>query len=240
MTTFLHRFRSRRRELGLANALLLGLHGALKHVNDRLGLARYYLVAQPVGHLRAPAARQSDLQVRDITNDPDALERLPRTRAQVHYRLEQGGICLAAFAHGEEQMLGFIWLLFGPYNEDEHRCVLRPAGQPPSALDVDVYVFPEARGGLVFAELWRAADRALQARGIAWSLSRISAYNASSLRAHERLGARRIGSLYFLQLGGLEVMLTGRPPFIAFSRPEGPPPSVTLRPPRAPSQGDAD
>ncbi len=234
MTTFLDRFRSRRRELGLANALLLGLHGALKQMSDRLGLARYYLLAQPVGQLRAPASRHGRLQVRDITDEPDTLESLPRTPTQVRYRLDQGGICLAAFADGEDRMLGFIWLLFGPDHEDEHRCVLRPAGHPPSALDVDVYVFPEARGGRVFAELWLAADRALQARGIAWSLSRISAYNASSLRAHERLGARRIGSLYFLQLGALEVMLAGRPPFVAFSRPGGQPPSITLHPPHAP------
>lgn len=234
MTTFLYRFRNRRRELGLANALLLGLHGSLKHLSDRLGLARYYLLAQPVGHLRAPGARPGGLQVRDITDDPHTLERLPRSPEQVRYRLGQGGICLAAFADGEDRMLGFIWLLFGPYDEDEHRCTLQPAAHPPSALDVDVYVFPEARGGLVFAELWRAADRTLQDRGIVWSLSRISAYNASSLRAHERLGAERIGSLYFLQLGSAEIMLTGRPPFLALSRPGGRQPSVTLHPPREP------
>lgn len=209
----------------------------LQRVSDRLGLARYYLLAQPVGRLHAPAARKSDLLVRDITRDAEALAKLPRTREQVRYRQNQGGLCLAAFAPHEERMLGFIWLLFGPYHENEHRCILRPTEDPPSALDVDVYVFPEARGGLVFAELWRAADRVLEARGVAWSLSRISAYNGSSLRAHQRLGARRVGSLYFLQFGRREVLLTGHPPFLTISRAGGRYPVVTLRPPRESGPG---
>lgn len=84
----------------------------------------------------------------------------------------------------------------------------------------------------MFAELWRAADAVLQAHGIAWSLSRISAYNGSSVRAHQRLGARRIGSLYFLQMGDREMLLTGHPPFLALSRRGGRYPIVTLRPPQ--------
>ncbi|WP_244270862.1 hypothetical protein [Thioalkalivibrio sp. ALJ1] len=232
MTRVLQRFRSRRRDLGLANALLLGLHGALQRLNDHLGLARYYLLAQPVGQMHASGNRPGRLQIRDITEDPAALAQLPRATEQVRYRQEHGGVCLAAFAaNGETHMLGFIWLLFGPYHENEHRCVLQPPPDASCALDVDVYVFPEARGGLVFAELWQAADRALQERGIEWSLSRISAFNGSSLRAHERLGARRIGSLYFLQLGRSELLLTGRPPFLALTRPDGHVPTITLHPP---------
>ena len=214
--------------------MLLAIHGALNRLSGRLGLAHYYLLAQPVGPLTALSRRESRLEVRDITDEPDALRRLPRPEEQMRVRRENGGICLAAFAREEGHMLGFIWLLFRPYHEDEHRCILHPAAQPPTALDVDVYIFPEARGGMAFAELWRAAGRTLEARGISWSFSRISAYNASSLRAHQRLGARRIGSLYFLQLGGVEIMLTGRSPYLAVSRPGGPQPTVTLAPPEGP------
>lgn len=231
LTNILHRFLDRRRELGLTNALLLALNGGLRRLNQRLGVARYYLIAQPVGQPGRFGNQRARFDVREITRDAEALQALPRSAEQIRYRQTAGGICLGVFPREGGAMRGFIWLLFGPYQEDEHRCVLQPPPAPPCALDVDVYVFPEARGGLVFAELWRAADRALQERGIEWSLSRISAFNGSSLRAHQRLGARRIGSLYFLQLGHAELLFTGRRPFLALSRPRGPAPAITLHPP---------
>ena len=46
----------------------------------------------------------------------------------------------------------------------------------------------------------------------------ISAFNAASLRAHARLGARRLGSATFLRCGRWQWMLATRPPYFHLSR----------------------
>jgi hypothetical protein len=95
-----------------------------------------------------------------------------------------------------------------------------------------VYVEPEFRAGRSFACLWEAANAHLAAHGIRWSLSRISAFNPGSLAAHRRLGIRKLRSASFLCLGGKQLALFGRPPFIHLSLNEGSRPLLRLQPPR--------
>jgi len=76
---------------------------------------------------------------------------------------------------------------------------------------------PEARGGLTFVRLWDEANAYLRGHGIAWSVSRISAFNPESLAAHRRLGARRISSALFLRIGDLQLLLSGVRPFLSLS-----------------------
>ncbi len=52
------------------------------------------------------------------------------------YRYRQGAICLAAIS--EDTVVGYMWLLFGAYEEDEVRARFVP--QSDAAFDFDIYV----------------------------------------------------------------------------------------------------
>ncbi|ABM62312.1 hypothetical protein Hhal_1545 [Halorhodospira halophila SL1] len=208
----------------------------LRRLRTGCGCPRYYLLAQPVTDAPLlPQHHQGRQAIRQLFPGDPELEQLPRTREQIAERFASGGICLAAFRPRGDEVLGFIWLLFGPYREPEHRCVLRPPNNPPCALDVDVYVQPGSRGSLVFAQLWQAANQTLASRQIQWSLSRISAFNLPSLGAHQRLGARIVGTLQYVQIGPLELLFSNRPPFFSWSRPKGTAPAITVHPPTTPA-----
>ena len=229
---FLNGFRQRCQELGASAGIIEASDALLRRLKSDWGCPRYYLLAQPVtDEALLPPRRQPRVMVRQLLPGDAALAQLPRTQEQIADRFASGGICLAAFRPGGDALLGFIWLLFGPCREPEHRCVLYPPEAPPCALDVDVYIHAEARGSLVFAQLWQAANQLLLERGVQWSLSRISAFNIRSLRAHQRLGARRVGTLQYLKFGALEVVFASCPPYISWSRPAGRAPSITVRPP---------
>jgi hypothetical protein len=135
------------------------------------------------------------------------------------YRFSQGAVCLAALNGGD--CIGFLWISFGPYLEDEVRCRYIPLPQGEAAWDFDVYVYPEHRNSLVFLRLWDEANRYLAARGVRWSLSRISAFNPGSMASHARMGTRRIGSAVFLSIGPLQVsMATVTPRFFLSWKPD--------------------
>jgi hypothetical protein len=95
-------------------------------------------------------------------------------------------------------------MVLGPYREDDGTCRYVPLPQGKACWDFDLYIYPEHRGSLVFLRLWDEANRYLAARGVRWSLSRISAFNADSMAAHARMGASCIGSVTFLFLGSLQ------------------------------------
>ena len=90
-----------------------------------------------------------------------------------------------------------------------------PAGQ--AAWDFDVYVDPEHRSGLGFARLWDEANGWLRRRGVAFSWSRISAFNPGSLASHARLGARVAGKATFFRLGPCQLMIASLPPYFHIS-----------------------
>jgi hypothetical protein len=76
-----------------------------------------------------------------------------------------------------------------------------------------------------FLRLWDATNAYLRERGIEWTISRISAFQARSQAAHRRLGAQRVASALFLCLGAIEIAFFTRWPYAwlslgARSRPE--------------------
>jgi hypothetical protein len=178
--------------------LLGGVSGA------RVRIQKYYLVAQPVAAdpWLAPH-RGRGVQVRLVAQDDPVVERFPRPAWAAPYRFGQGAVCLGAFRG--EALVGFLWLTLGPYLEDEVRCRFVPLPEGKAAWDFDVYVEPEQRYGIVFLRLWDEANRFLAARGVRWSLSRISAFNSGSMHAHARMGAKPIGAVTFLTLGGWQI-----------------------------------
>jgi hypothetical protein len=103
-------------------------------------------------------------------------------------------------------------MTLGPYLEDEVRCRFVPLPEGRAAWDFDVYVDPQQRHGTVFLRLWDEANRFLAARGVRWSLSRISAFNSGSIRSHGRMGAKRIGAVTFLSLGRWQLAVASLAP----------------------------
>ena len=190
-------------------------------------LHKYHFVAQPVRSTPwLPAKRGAAIEVREVGPSDPLLRDFPRPRWVIPYRFEQGAICLAALTDGK--CVGFLWMLVGPYREDEVRCRYIPTPQGKAAWDFDIYVCPEHRAGVVFMRLWDEANRYLAARGVRWSMSRISAFNSGSLASHTRMGARRIGSALFLSVGSLQISAANVPPRLFVSRHRDVIPDFTL------------
>ncbi len=89
-------------------------------------------------------------------------------------------------------------------------------------------MFPAYRSGRAFARLWDEANCYLRARGIAWSMSRISAFSQKSLAAHRRLDARRVGRANFLRWRGGQIMIASVPPYLHIALGGGRHPEVRL------------
>lgn len=116
----------------------------------------------------------------------------------VAYRLGQGCSVLAAF-NRKQQLAGAFWLTDRPFREDEIDLWYDPQGA--GAWDLGLYVPPEHRATRAFAALWAGAGDWLDARGLGWSFSRITDYNAASLSAHARLQGWRLGTAWGLRMG---------------------------------------
>ena len=203
-------------ELGLLNAMFWSFNRMFDGLRVPCRIFRYYFVAQPVTSapfLPARFGRSIDIRILEPTDS--ALADLPIDSDVLQYRFNQHAICFGAFH--DNTIVGCLWLCLSAYNEDEVRCCYMLNPEHSTAWDFDVYVTPAARGGLAFLKLWDAANAYLRERNISWSLSRISAFNPDSLRAHQNLGARRFASAVFLQLGRLQLMVSSLKPFVNLS-----------------------
>lgn len=204
------------KEFGIGAGLLYLLSRALPAVSRRCRLFVYELVVQPVPAQPARMMRAlRGIEVRELGEDAPELARMPVPPAAVAYRLRQGSVCLGAFRRGD--FIGYLWLSFDHYDEDEVRCrfILSPARV--SAFDYDVYLFPEHRLGLAFLALWEGANRYLRGRDIRQTFSRVSRFNTASRRAHGHLGCQVIGRALFLRLWRAELMLSTLAPYVGAS-----------------------
>jgi hypothetical protein len=111
-------------------------------------------------------------------------------------------------------MIGCLWMCFDGYFEEEvgSRFVPWPTGR--AAWDFDLYIEPVHRIGFTFARLWDSAYECLRQRGYQWTVSRISAFNAVSLKSHARLGAVRCGSLAVFRCGPLRLSIATMAPYV--------------------------
>lgn len=221
-------------ELGLLNALCEAVDSTLRRLHSRLGAPRYLLFAQPINNQPLFSRPPKNITIQEIKQGDPILGQMPRSSEQLNERFAKGGCCLCLISRKDNnELLGFIWLFFEPYREQEDRCELIPPRYPPCALDVDIYIYPKARGGMVFAQLWEAARVHLHKRGIHWSMSRISAFNPYSIRAHRRLGGQCVGALQYLKLGRFELMLSSCRPYLSWSFNEQNVPRIIIPLPRS-------
>lgn len=211
--TVMTRIQSTFTSLGWQNAPWYLLGQALHRVNPRWHIYKYWLVAQPVAsQSRLPPHKGTSIVVRPILQHDPATRVMERPAAVLAQRFEQGAICLGAFK--AEELVGYLWLQLGPYMEDEVRCRFIPQPQQLTAWDFDIYVHPQQRIGFAFAKLWDAADALMRARGIQWTMSRISAFNAASLTAHQKLGMKNVGTSLYIVLGNLQITVSNLNPFL--------------------------
>lgn len=196
----------------------------------RWSLYKYRLVAQAVAREPLCRGRGGTIEVRalDAGACAAAFSALQRRAEVIAARYRQGAQCLAAYRAGE--LLGFLWFTAGPYQEDEVRARFVPATQQ-ACWDFDVQVFREHQLGLAFARLWDEANRLLHARGVRWSCSRISAFNAASLLAHRRIGARELGGAVFVRCGRWQWTAATLAPYLHLSRDPASFPQFRLEPP---------
>jgi hypothetical protein len=221
------------REHGRLGGWLYLLHRALQALSGgRAGVVAYVLVGQPIGSgALAGVKPHPDTVVRPVLPGDPVIAAFPRPPEVIAARFAQGADCHVAEHKG--RFAGHIWLAHGRYTEDEVRCEYHWADQPPCVWDYDVYVEPEYRLGRAMGRLWRGVDDALSARGVAWTLSRISRFNAASLNAHARLGARRCGWITVLVLGRWQLALMPHKPWVHGSGPGGRGPLLRVRSPDA-------
>lgn len=205
-------------ELGWFDAALYALARLLAR-RGGWALHKYYFVAQSVGAVSLCRGRGQSLAVRLCRTQQELPPGAPRPASVLRARYDQGALCLAA-SDADGQLSGYLWLFFRHYQEDEVRARYRLAGGD-ACWDVDVWVRPRERLGFTFARLWDEAGLLLRARAVAWSCSRISAFNRGSLQAHRRLGALKLGSAMFLRCGAWQWTLASIAPYCHLSRRPG-------------------
>jgi hypothetical protein len=202
------------RELGGLNAALYWTsRAAAAATGGRARIVKYVLVAQPVPPPSGVASARTGI-ARVLPGDP-IVAQFPRPTAVIAQRFASGAVCYAARGNG--RFTGFIWLKRNGYDEDEVRCRYDTEPRASTAWDFDVYVDPAHRMGRTFVRLWQAAHVQLREWGVEWTVSRISAFNAASLRAHARSGATPLASATFVCLGPVQLMLATVRPFVHLS-----------------------
>ena len=215
-------------QLGWCDSAWLGLARLLARVpGGHCALHRYQFVAQAVAPGSLCRGRGQAITVApcpDYAALPPGPERPP---AVLRERYRQGAQCLVARQVRQESqpqqqadMQGWLWLLRHGCQEDEVRARYVLAS-PDASWDLDVWVHPAQRGGLVFPRLWEEANRVLHAQGVRWSCSRISRFNRASLNAHARLGTHALGTATFLRCGRWQWMAASLPPYLHLSRRPG-------------------
>jgi hypothetical protein len=220
------------KSLGIFAAICYVLARAVDRASaGKARLVLYRLVAQPVPRESGMGpAGAGAIGLRFVGPDDPVVPQFPRPPSVIERRFCDGARCLAAIK--SERLVGFLWYKEHEYIEDDVRCCYR--FDPSIAVwDFDVYIDPAFRLSRLFGRLWDRANRELSQHGYRWSLSRISAFNATSLAAHSRLGARRLGTAIFFVFGRVQFSVASLAPFVHLSCRAETYPVFTLNPEQA-------
>ena len=192
------------RGMGAVDAALMAVDRALSALSGgRARVVKYYFMAQPVPAKAVSKARAGGIAVEEVAAGDPRLASFERPATELARRFANASRCFAAWQG--ETLTGFLWFTARQYEEDEVRCTFRLNPADSAVWDFDVNVFPRFRLGRTFAILWDSAFAAMRESGVRWSISRVSAFKPDSIRAHQRLGARRTGWAVFLLLGSVQI-----------------------------------
>ena len=213
----LDKLRARTRTLGVARTALFLLQRSLRTLSfGTVVFHLFYLHIQPVRATPVLSERlRAGLTIRPLETGEAEQAAFVVPINMVTAWFERGDTCLAAY-RGDD-LVGLMWLHFGPFDEVLVRCQFVPTPSDRVGWDFNLHVVSHERGGLVLAALWDAANHFLRARGCDWTASATSVFNSGSLRAHARLGAHHVGSAFFLRLGPFQITVATLPPFVHFS-----------------------
>jgi len=223
------------RRLGAVDGILFVLASLLVRLSrGRVQLRKYYFMAQPVPRSAHLVARAAGITVEELRADDPRLPQLRRSPRELERRFLSSSRCFAAWKGSA--LAGFLWFTEHEYAEDEVRITFRVHPADRAVWDLDVHIEPRYRLGRTFALLWESAFAAMQAQGTRWTLSRVSAFNADSIRAHQRLGARPTGWAIFVLSGRFQLVLRSGGQMKGRRLEQGPYPVMEVR---APAVGSA-
>ena len=214
--SLLNRLLSPFKEFGLLSGVLYILDQLCLRQRSRFRVFDYDLMVQPVADKpMAPANLTKSFEVRRIDQDDPLLHHFPPPPEIIADRYRQGSVCLGAFRKGE--FVGYQWLQFGPYEEDEVRCTFVPGPANEVVFDYDFYLFPEHRLGLAFVALWDAANAFLRERDISYTASRVSRFNLVSRKSHQHFNWQKTARAVFFTGKRGQLMFCSRAPFVHLS-----------------------
>lgn len=176
----------------------------------RVRILKYYFIAQPVDAHPA-RERPGAFSLAWVDAASPLFSQIDRPSSVIAARFAQNARCLAATVDGS-RLAGFLWYVAGPYEEDEVRARFWPKPDGAAVWDFDVSILPQYRMSRLFSYLWSRAATELATQGVTHSVSRVSAFNAASLAAHRRLGARIVGKALFVCIGPWQLMRSSLPP----------------------------
>jgi len=182
----------------------------------KVRLRIYIFCAQPIGSGAYASVRDDPhTRVTQVTEESALTADYPRRADVVRERIRRGSTFYVATVR--EEFAGCIWIAKSIYSEDEVRAKYILPTDNKCVWDFDVFVAPRFRLGRTLGRLWKGVDAALEHGGVQWSFSRISLFNASSIRTHERLGAVFQSTGVFLTLGPFQLSLCTQTPFVHLS-----------------------
>lgn len=204
------------KEFGLGAGFLYALDRVLRSLSPRLGLFVYELMVQPIsGKAMLPANLAKNLSFSEIVRGHPDVALMPARDDIKALRFEQGARCLGVYRKG--MLIGYLWMCFKRYEEDEVRCTYALAEPEVSVFDFDLYVMPEHRLGIGFMAIWHGANQFLHERGVRYTFSRLTRFNLASRRSHAHLGWKCVGRALFLQAWRVEMMLSTLSPFVGLT-----------------------
>lgn len=217
------------KEFGFFAGLLYGIDRILVQSHSGFRLYNYELMVQPITDKPLiPQNLSKSIEIREIERGDPVLVWMPVPPEILKSRFEQPTVCLGAFQKGK--IIAYLWLCFGPYQEDEVRCTFVPLPETEAVFDFDLYVAPESRLGIGFLGIWDGASKYLRARGIRFSFSRVSRYNLASRRAHKHFGWKRVGRALYLKARWCQIMVATIAPYLHLSFSQSGSPLIRLRP----------
>ncbi|MEO0410298.1 MAG: hypothetical protein AAF221_00480 [Pseudomonadota bacterium] len=199
-------------EVGFAAMGVYWLGKALRAI--RLGQTQYYFflaVDLEAVSLSSKSAHRQLPAFQELKPDDALFDGCDVNPDVIQSRYAAGGLC-HALVMAEATPIAWIWHAQRRYIEDEVRAVFVLPHQ--AVWDYGVYVPPHLRAGRALLQLWSAFSKHMIENGHRYSISRISAQNRASLRAHKRLAHTCLGSAAFVKLGPLQFSFSTVRPYL--------------------------
>jgi len=203
----------RRRAERAATYSIIGRSGRLSYLFGQLcarlpGLSytRHLLVMVPAAGLPAMPRGYSARAVPPAELAGHSIDADTAVQAE---RFAAGMLCLGLFDR-QDALLGVIWLARDRH--DESLLGVRLRLPENSAWDGGLWIDEQRRASRAFPALWAGVRQWLEGEGLQGTVSSIADYNAASIAAHRRLGARTIGQVAVLRIGAWQCTLSGRLP----------------------------